>query len=937
MAKSELAIRDGWFPRILRALRLVQVESDGSTTHVAGSDFIGDDPGSRTYSAINSMAAMARFPWVRACVEAVSSDLTKVPQRIIKGRGKEAETIEDHPFFELMERPNSRTPGILFARQLIVDMLLTGDAFALVAGEGEPRALIRLHPERVKIVPNDDGQIKEYEYNGAGAVVRYGYEQVLHFRSPSWQSNPSMLYGSGAIEALHNDLTTDLAASELAAKSAQTGLPTGIISPAETGDIWTRPQIQQLREGFERQLKAKSGTVILGAGVEYKQLSHSLRDLEYQKTREMAKEAVMAAIGVVPVRVGVESANYASSRQQMRLYWEQLQSRAALMDSEYTRLLRMFPDSDGLRVVSDFSEVDALQESRTERVNRVNTWWMMGVSLQEAAALEGFENLNADETTEAERETEPDDMEERAASLIRLMFDRDTVTRGLSDLSATVQEGLRNKADEHNEDMEEKGEPDWRQTTPGVLAQVFERGVGAYNTNPGSVRPGVTSADQWAYARVNSFLYALRNDRYRSGKHDTDLLPDEHPMSTDGKSKAVGDTDPTNFPASGDDKKVSLRNSDFKVFDLDFAEHIKLNYPDIWRAGGNIKGNEQYKKLRPIALDGGKVETRSEERAVRTREAWAARHFEDYRLAGVVAQMKWLVVGSRGESYMKKLITEATIEADTEKAAKWISGEVHTVDLDTDSGREVAWRTFIDRVHTPHERRIGASMRRYLRAQGARIAKNLKAELGEKGVTKSLDSVVLDRVLDETFERGEIMRLFRPLYRQALADAYQEASKSIDQTSLYDQTELAQQALFSVRQMETSILQTTRGSVGRLVDDLITEGATLAEMQTKIVQSTSFSPNRAMTIATTETTRLANHAANAAYNQAEESGIKVEKMWLSARDEAVREAHKDLDGTKVPSAAQFSYQGATADAPGLFGVGSLDINCRCTTIGRVVK
>ena len=686
MAKSELAIRDGWFPRILRALRLVQVESDGSTTHVAGSDFIGDDPGSRTYSAINSMAAMARFPWVRACVEAVSSDLTKVPQRIIKGRGKEAETIEDHPFFELMERPNSRTPGILFARQLIVDMLLTGDAFALVAGEGEPRALIRLHPERVKIVPNDDGQIKEYEYNGAGAVVRYGFEQVLHFRSPSWQSNPSMLYGSGALERLHIALTTDLAASELAAKSAQTGLPTGIISPAESGDIWTRPQITQLREGFEKQLKAKSGTVILGAGVTYKQLSHSLRDLEYQKTREMAKEAVMAAIGVVPVRVGVESANYASSRQQMRLYWEQLQSRAALMDSEYTRLLRMFPDSDGLRVVSDFSEVDALQESRTERVNRVNTWWMMGVSLQEAAALEGFENLNANETTEAEREPEEADAEQVA---------------------------------------------------------------------------------------------------------------------------------------------------------------------------------------------------------------------------------RWLVYDN--ESKQPK------------------------PDLDTEEGRAVVWRSFIDRVHTPHERRIASSMRRYLRAQGARIAKNLKAELGEKGVTKSLDSVVLDRVVDEAFERGEIMRLFRPLYRQALADAYQEASRSIDQTSLYDQTELAQQALFSVRQMETSILQTTRGSVGRLVDDLITEGATLAEMQTKIVQSTSFSPNRAMTIATTETTRLANHAANAAYNTAEESGIKVEKMWLSARDEAVRDAHRDLDGTTIPSGAQFTKNGATADAPGLFGVGALDINCRCTMIGRVVK
>ena len=33
-------------------------------------------------------------------------------------------------------------------------------------------------------------------------------------------------------------------------------------------------------------------------------------------------------------------------------------------------------------------------------------------------------------------------------------------------------------------------------------------------------------------ARVNSFLYALRNGRFRSGKHDQDLLPEGHPMST---------------------------------------------------------------------------------------------------------------------------------------------------------------------------------------------------------------------------------------------------------------------------------------------------------------------------------------------------------------------------------------------------------------------
>jgi hypothetical protein len=39
-----------------------------------------------------------------------------------------------------------------------------------------------------------------------------------------------------------------------------------------------------------------------------------------------------------------------------------------------------------------------------------------------------------------------------------------------------------------------------------ALQEVFNRGVGAYKTNPESVRPQVTSPEQWAFARVYSFV-----------------------------------------------------------------------------------------------------------------------------------------------------------------------------------------------------------------------------------------------------------------------------------------------------------------------------------------------------------------------------------------------------------------------------------------------
>ena len=39
-----------------------------------------------------------------------------------------------------------------------------------------------------------------------------------------------------------------------------------------------------------------------------------------------------------------------------------------------------------------------------------------------------------------------------------------------------------------------------------TLKKVYDRGMGAYKTNPQSVRPNVTSPQQWALARVNSFI-----------------------------------------------------------------------------------------------------------------------------------------------------------------------------------------------------------------------------------------------------------------------------------------------------------------------------------------------------------------------------------------------------------------------------------------------
>lgn len=51
------------------------------------------------------------------------------------------------------------------------------------------------------------------------------------------------------------------------------------------------------------------------------------------------------------------------------------------------------------------------------------------------------------------------------------------------------------------------------------IKKIFQKGIGAYKTNPGSVRPRVQSPEQWAYARVYSAVMGGP-----SAKVDKDLL-----------------------------------------------------------------------------------------------------------------------------------------------------------------------------------------------------------------------------------------------------------------------------------------------------------------------------------------------------------------------------------------------------------------------------
>ena len=772
MADSSLVLRETWVARVLRALKLVEVRPDGTTDHIAGADFADGQARAPGYKAINSMSALAAFPWVQASVDAVASDLSMLPIKVTKGRGKDAEPIADHPVLDLLDQPTSRMSGILMRRQLVTDLVLVGDAYLLVAGSPEPAALIRLHPERVTVVPSADGQAAAYDYDDGGKVVRYGWDQVLHIRQVSWEDGPRGLYGNGAIRALANDLTTEQKASELAANSADHGQPTGIFSPASEGDTWSQQQIAVMRDAFDRRMSKQGTALFLGSGVSYQPLSWSPRDMEYQATRHLVRESVMASIGVPPTRVGLPSANYATAREQAKRYFESLMAKAALVDSSLTRLARMFSGSEGVTVSHDFSGVEALQESRDARVNRVNAWWLMGVPLTEAAALEGFDEI-APDVEEPEADT--------AAPVAPVPGDGPSV-------SAQALNGAQIAS----------------------LLQIL-----------GAVAAGSITFDA-AMAVVGVAFPTITEEQARRILEGAQALPE----------------------APEEQQRAALERL-------------------IHRHGVGT--------LDPLA--------------------------------------RWLVLDG-GEPYQAP---------------------------QTEDARADAWRTFIQKSHQPSERRVALNMRRYLRGAGARIAKRTGEQITTKGgpvqVKRQLDDIALDKILDEVAEREQILEIFRPLFRSMMADAINAASESLPVDVDLTDDVIRDLVTARVGTMVQQIQATTRIQVRASIVQGLEQGMSTAQIQQLLLQSTTFSPTRAMTIARTETTALMNQAGVAAMKDAENKGVRLQKEWLSARDGKVRDTHIGLDGQRVPVDGQFrSPSGATGNGPGEMGSAAENVNCRCVAV-----
>ena len=449
--------------------------------------------------------------------------------------------------------------------------------------------------------------IKEYrvEYNGQYSIVADAICHIRDF-NPYYDGSGSHLYGQSPLKAGFRAMTTNNEASETGVKYLQNQMARGVLM-SEEGDlneVQAQQLKDKFRSSYQSSSNA-GDVIITPKKLSWVNFGLSASDLSLiEQYNASVKD--LCNIYNVPVQLlnNTESSTYNNQKSaKAALYQHAVMPELYKIRDELNRWLAP-KFGEKIYIDFDFSVIPELQEDMDKVVAQMTqAWWLtpnekraaMSYAEEDNDALNDFyvpANLlpvsnddvdlaepqlpAKDEEEDIEKMqvkyevvgmpdnyTTREEAEERANELggegshshfVRgqtyyMPFNTheeymNAVKRWHDDeeekqVSARVEKALKKKVADHNASVSSAS----KKTSLGTLKKVFKRGVGAYNTNPQSVRPNVSSPDQWAMARVNSFLYALKNGKFRSGKHDTDLLPEGHPMSSKKEQKQEGYSD----------------------------------------------------------------------------------------------------------------------------------------------------------------------------------------------------------------------------------------------------------------------------------------------------------------------------------------------------------------------------------------------------------
>lgn len=292
------------------------------------------------------------------------------------------ERLRDHPFTQLMGRPNSSTTPYRLWNETTSDRGIFDRAFWLKTRENGQNALVRIPAAKVKLGGDSDWLKPEFFLvKGSRGEAKLDLSQVVYFRG----YNPTDARGGlSPIESLRRILAEEYAAGQMREQTLRNGARLGgYISRPKDAPKWGRAERERFRSGWRGQYQGQTaeqggGTPVLEDGMTFVSAGQNAVDLQYVEARKLTREEVAAAYFIPPPMVGIlDHATFGNIEEQHKMLY---QDTLGPWLTEYKQEVE-------LQLLSEFADVDKVYVEFNLRAKLEGSFEDQAASIQKLTGI----------------------------------------------------------------------------------------------------------------------------------------------------------------------------------------------------------------------------------------------------------------------------------------------------------------------------------------------------------------------------------------------------------------------------------------------------------------------------------------------------------------------------------------------------------------------
>ena len=357
------------------------------------------DTGQQSNSGVDVDEVSAlKISTVYACVKVISETIASLPLNLLKElTNGDSEKAKQHPLYTIQKDvPNSEMSSFTFREMLMTNLLLWGNAYALIKRNknGEITELYPLKSKNMVVERDMTTNAIKYTYtNNRGITKTYSPKQIFHI--PAFYFDG--IIGVSPITYAREAMGLALATEEFGARFFGNG--------ARPGGVLEHPGVlkdpEKLRESWNKVYQGTANShkvAVLEEGMKYHEIGMSPEDSQFLQTRSFQIAEICRIFRVPPHMVGDLSRSTFSNIEHQSIdfvvhtirpwlvRWEQAITRALLSEEERTIYYAKF-NVDGLM------RGDFVTRMNGYAIARQNGW----MSANEIRALENMNKIPADQ------------------------------------------------------------------------------------------------------------------------------------------------------------------------------------------------------------------------------------------------------------------------------------------------------------------------------------------------------------------------------------------------------------------------------------------------------------------------------------------------------------------------------------------------------------